>query len=243
MKQLLVNTTLCSGNSTVLRGKDYHYLCRVRRIKVGETIELKDATSYRYACKVTEIQEDCCYLNVGEQILKNCRSYAIHLYLCLCKGKKTDMMIRQATEAGAQSITLLDSDFSQIKLKDAGQEVPKYERWTKIIREAQQQSGSSVNTVLNSLIGFKDLPEIDETQTAGFFCHQVKMGPSSLSDLKENCNKIHLIIGSEGGLSSKEIEIMKKKGYSSLFLGESVLRAETASLFAMAAIITTMEII
>jgi 16S rRNA (uracil1498-N3)-methyltransferase len=242
VKQLLVETSLSQEESVTLTGKEYHYLCRVRRVKVGEVIELKDSSEKRYNCRIVEIKEDSCLIEVGELIQSHIRPYDIHLYLCLCKGKKTDLMIRQATETGVRSITLLDSDFSQVKLKEESREDHKYERWRKIIKEAQQQSGSSINTTLNPLIEFKDLPEIQSDHTIGFFCHQEKLGPSQLADLGKGYNDIHMIIGSEGGLSSGEIEIMKKKGYSSLFLGDNVLRAETASLFALAAIMTTMEI-
>ncbi|MDA3955493.1 16S rRNA (uracil(1498)-N(3))-methyltransferase [Oceanispirochaeta sp.] len=243
MKQLLVAGKLSTGKKETLRAEEFHYLCRVRRSKKGESIELSDSTSTRYSCKISEIMEDCCIIEIGEILERKVRPYSIHLYLCLCKGKKQDLMIRQATEAGSDSITLLDSTYSQVKYVKGSKEDHKYDRWRKIIKEAQQQSGSSVNTILKPFISFQDLPEIQNNRSSGFFCHQEKMGENSLDELKNNCDEIHLVIGSEGGLSTSEIEIMKNKGFSSLYLGESVLRAETASLFALAVLIATMEII
>ena len=176
MKQLLVNTVLSPGKTVIMKGDDYHYLCHVRRIKTRETIELKDSTGNRYSCCIKEIHEKDCLIDVGEQILTTCRPYAIHLYLCLCKGNKTDLMIRQATEAGADSITLLDSDYSQVKVREENRQDHKYERWRKIIKEAQQQSGSSINTSLNPLTSFMNLPEIQDPQNAGFFLSSGKNG-------------------------------------------------------------------
>ncbi len=52
---------------------------------------------------------------------------------------------------------------------------------------------------------------------------------------------VSLVIGSEGGLAPEEIEILEEKGFSSLFLGDNVLRAETASIFALASVISCLE--
>jgi len=41
---------------------------------------------------------------------------------------------------------------------------------------------------------------------------------------------LFFIVGPEGGLSQKEIDESKEKGFVSVFLGERILRAETASL-------------
>jgi 16S rRNA (uracil1498-N3)-methyltransferase len=238
VKQFICSQEISPGQTLTLKNDDYHYLCRVRRAEKGDILELTDPASLRYHAMMIEIRDDECDLLVEEEIEADTRKYGLHLYLCLCKGKKQDMMIRQAVEAGVNSITLVDSQHSQVKF--SGDETHKYDRWRKIIREARQQSGSPVNTVLNELISFEDLPDIDSGNW-GIFCHQDKMGESPLSQMN-SAQEIHLLIGSEGGLSEKEIEIMQKKGFSSLFLGYNVLRAETASIFALGTIISCMEL-
>ncbi|MDC7233259.1 MAG: RsmE family RNA methyltransferase [Spirochaetales bacterium] len=240
MKQFICNQQLTPGETVTLTGEEFHYLCRVRRMQSGDSLELSDSDSTRFTGTLTAIREEECDLLVKEELLFNQRDYAIHLYLCLCKGKKQDLMIRQAVEAGVSSITLLNSRYSQVKL--SGNEKSKFDRWQKIIKEARQQSGSSVNTGLRELISFDELPDAGE-DSMGLFCHQEKLAASPLSEMKtRKIREIHLIIGSEGGLADSEIEIMKKKGYSSLFLGHNVLRAETASIFALGTIISSMEL-
>lgn len=243
MKQFVCDQKLHPGMTVSFKDQEHHYLCRVRRSSVDDILELSDSDSTRYKARILEIREHDCDILVEEQLTSQSRSYEIHLYLCLCKGKKLDVMIRQAVEAGVNSITFMDSRYSQVKFN--GSETHKYERWNKIVTEARQQSGSPVNTILNKLIGFKELPDIDpDSENRGFFCHQVKMEDNPLSDLKKtSVKRIHLLIGSEGGLSDSEIEIMQKKGFSSLFLGYNVLRAETASIYALGTIISCMELI
>lgn len=243
MKQFVCSQKLIQGQTVTLRNSEYHYLCRVRRSSKDDILELSDTESNRYRARILDIRDDECDLLVEEELNSESRNYKIHLYLCLCKGKKLDIMIRQAVEAGVNSITLMDSRFSQVKFN--GSEAHKYERWRKIITEARQQSGSAVSTELNELISFSDLPDLKQKPDCrGIFCHQVKMEESPLTQMHSaSVNEVHLVIGSEGGLSDNEIEIMQKKGFSSLFLGYNVLRAETASIFALGTIISCMELI
>jgi len=244
VKQLLVEGILTTGQQKILTGRDFHYLCRVRRARKGDLIELRDETSSRFTGTVIAINEETCTIDIGNSIETDRREYSIHLYLCLCKGKKLDLMIRQATEAGADSITLLDSRFSQVTMPRGEKENIKYDRWRKIIKEASQQSGSIIKTTLKPLIGFDEIPRIKDPGTVGFFCHQEKIGSNRLSERRNTLtSEVHLIIGSEGGLSHEEINDLTERGFSSLYLGNNVLRAETASIFAIATIIATMELI
>ena len=244
MKQFLINEEARSGSKITLKGEEYHYLCRVRRLKPGAVLEVTDSLSRQFTAELTAVQEDSCELLIKEELESaGAREYSIHLYLCLCKGKKTDTMIRQAVEAGVDWITLVDSRFSQVKI--TGDSTGKFERWRKIIKEARQQSGSTVDTQLQGLIGFDKLPvPVKEMGEWGFFCHQERLSENPLAELqKEKGKSIHILIGSEGGLAQEEIDIMIKKGFSPLFLGYNVLRAETASIFALGTIITCMEYI
>jgi 16S rRNA (uracil1498-N3)-methyltransferase len=240
MKQFILGERLIENSQITLDGDDFHYLCRVRRSGAGDSVVFRDREGSLFSAEMVSVSEDSCTLMIKELLSSSVRNYDIHLYLCLCKGKKQAAMIRQAGEAGVKSITLLDSRFSQVRF--SGKEENKYERWRKIIREAQQQSGSGIQTELRPLIPFEDLPGIEEESSVAFFCHQEALGGSGLAMLhNKEIREISLVIGSEGGLAPEEIKIMLEKGFSSLYLGDNVLRAETASIFALGAVISHME--
>lgn len=240
MKQFILTKRLTEHSEITLNGNDFHYLCRVRRSCAGDSMVLRDREGSLFKAEMSSVTEDRCTLKIKEALSSSVREFDIHLYLCLCKGKKQDTMIRQAVEAGVKSITLLDSRFSQVRF--SGKEDNKYERWRKIIREARQQSGSGIQTELHPLIPFEDLPRIENKSAVAYFCHQEAMGGSGLAMLhNEGIRNVSLVIGSEGGLAPDEIKIMLKKGFSSLYLGDNVLRAETANVFALGAVISHME--
>ena len=48
--------------------------------------------------------------------------------------------------------------------------------------------------------------------------------------------RIVVLVGPEGGLSEKEQKITEKCGYKAVFLGENVLRVETAAIGLLAAV-------
>ncbi len=161
----------------------------------------------------------------------------IILCQCLPKGKKMDLIVRQATEAGVSVIQPLMSEFSIVKY-DSKSWKGKHERFMKIVREAFQQSGSKTLPEVREPVSLTSL-EIDEKNEIGLFFHQKSIENISLHQYLFTVPlKIKLIIGPEGGLSDKEIACLKEKNFKPVFLGENVLRTETAALYAAAAVKT-----
>ena len=52
---------------------------------------------------------------------------------------------------------------------------------------------------------------------------------------------VAIIIGPEGGFSEKEVEEASKLGYTSVSLGKRILRAETATFYALSVIANRLE--
>jgi len=194
--------------------------------------------------EIREISDVSCSISVLSQIRTNGTRQNIQLCCCLPKGKKLDLIIRQATEAGISQIIPLYSDHSLIKYDKESDVRKKMDRWEKIIREALQQSGSPVLTKISAPIPVASLPVLDTSRERGFFCHQEKLQRNSLNDLISGTpDTVRIIIGPEGGLSEKEVQLLSDRGYSPLYLGDNVLRTETACLFATAAVITLLELL
>ena len=68
------------------------------------------------------------------------------------------------------------------------------------------------------------------------------------ANFKNKINKIKkgerlaVMIGPEGGFSSKEVEIASENGYRKISLGRRILRAETACFYALSVIAYTLEL-
>ena len=73
------------------------------------------------------------------------------------------------------------------------------------------------------------------------FFHQDVLDNGTLHEyLSSSPPRISLIIGSEGGLSDRETDVLRGKKYKSVYLKTNVLRAETAALYEVSAVQTIL---
>lgn len=229
-----------------LGGDDFHYLCHVKRLSTGDALRAKDRSSGKeYLLTLLEVSHNTCRFSIDKRIeIADSSRREIWLFQCLPKGKKMDLVTRQATEAGAKMIVPIESDHSLVKLATPKDREAKKVRWEKIIREALQQSGSPTLTEIEEPQPFNRLEKFTAQGGLGFFCHQEPLAEGKiLPILKESPSEapIGLVIGPEGGLSAKEVDNLKKWGYDSLYFGDNVLRTETASLYGISAINTILR--
>lgn len=239
MKQFILPASFDGSSSVLLDEKDTHYLKNVLRVKVGAELKCTASDGSVWRGIVSRFDEDGCTLELfpaGTDAEKDAstgsRNTQVVLYQSLIKGKNMDLIIRQAVEAGVAAVVPVETEYSQIRLKDFKNEKP--ERWQRIIKEAMQQSGTSIHTTIETMIKVDDIPAVSSDET-GLFFHQSPMERKSIHQyLDGHFKKVSLFIGPEGGLSQKDIEILEAKGFKPVYLGENILRAETAAIYATA---------
>ena len=239
MKQFILPASFDGSSSVLLDEKDTHYLKNVLRVKVGAELKCTAPDGSVWRGIVSRFDDAGCTLELfpaGTDAEKDAcggsQSTRIILYQSLIKGKNMDLIIRQAVEAGVAAVVPVETEYSQIRLKDFKNEKP--DRWQRIIKEAMQQSGTSIHTTVETMIKVEDIPPVSPDET-GLFFHQCPMEKKSIHQhLDGHFKKVFLFVGPEGGLSKKDIEILEKKGFKPVYLGENILRAETAALYATA---------
>ncbi len=235
-----------SGQFLDVTGKDYHYLVRVRRVKVGEQIPGTDGRGASWRCTVLKIGPSSLRLQLEETPDPPLSpQLSIRLIQCLPKAKKMDLIVRQATEAGLQRLIPVFSHYSQVRYSSDVQETErKLERWQRIAREALQQSGAAVVPIIESPRELQALLEELHDPVDGevrLFFHQNREGSDTLHGCLSKIPKIiTLVVGPEGGLAEKEIDLLRRKRFVPITFGHTVLRAETAALYALAAVQTVI---
>ncbi len=239
MKQFVLPSSFDGSFSVLLDEKDTHYLKNVLRVKVGAELKCTAPDGSVWRGIVSRFDEDGCTLELfpaGTEAERDAytgsQSTQVILYQSLIKGKNMDLIIRQAVEAGVAKVVPVESEYSQIRLKDFKDGKP--DRWQRIIKEAMQQSGTSIHTTVETMIKVDGIPPVSPDETALFF-HQSPMERKSIHQyLDGRFKRVSLFVGPEGGLSKKDIEILEAKGFKPVYLGENILRAETAALYATA---------
>ena len=243
MKHFLLSVPPNSGGMIHLYEKDYHYLVRVRRLKPGMCFDAilpgGEETQIRVLSTVDNILIGEC-LGETKQLLPK-QASPIALFQGLPKGAKMDLIIRQAAECGVSFIAPFESEYSEVHLKKdvSG----KLERWERVIREARQQSGSAVETVIRAPCKFDSLLESWNSlkkqyrRPLGILLHQEPLEKGSFHGYLGNYpDFVALAVGPEGGFSPKEVPQFLEAGFKPLIMGNTILRTETAALYGTAAL-------
>jgi 16S rRNA (uracil1498-N3)-methyltransferase len=251
MKRFILPVPPDSRGLIRLVDQDFHYLARVRRLREGAFFDaaLPDGSPVRVL--VLSLADNCL---VGEclpgELIDETALPPIILFQAMPKGAKLDLIVRQAAEGGIAEIRPFVSAYSVPRL--AGKADPtggasgRVERWRRIVKEARQQSGSSTATEIAAPCGVEELLAYWETlkqrfrRPRGIILHPLSDGPLAKGSfhgyLYDDPDLVVLAVGPEGGFSPEELARFAAAGFKPLVIGNTILRTETASLYAAAAV-------
>jgi 16S rRNA (uracil1498-N3)-methyltransferase len=249
MKQFLLNSKPDKNGQLRFEGGDYRYLARVRRLTPGEYFPaLLPGAADSVSVRVLSVDNHVLIGEISDEkpvgaepsVSKN-NLTPIFLFQSLPKGEKMDLIIRQAAEVGIEQIVPFMSEFSAIKnIKNTGL---KFTRWERIIKEARQQSGSLTPTVIrqplsiDGLFAFWEEIHTQNPGVLGLLFHHLPLAKTSLHGyLYKKPEIVALAIGPEGGFSDSEAQRFMAAGFKPLTIGDTILRTETAALYAQAAV-------
>jgi len=246
MKQFVLSCVPDERGRVVLRGGDYRYLVRVRRLAPGESFPALLPDGSKVGVRVCSVDGSRLVGEVVREVGSPSETASdsippIVLFQALPKGEKMDLVVRQAAEGGISEIVPFESEFSDAKI--GGRAGNKFARWERIVREARQQSGSARATVVRSPTTadglFRRWEEIRAQRPGaiGLLFHHLPLAKTSLHGyLDGNSDAVVLAIGPEGGFSNSEVERFLSAGFRPFTIGDTILRTETAALYAQAAI-------
>ena len=227
-------------NQVILDEDDVFHLTRVMRCKVGQQIEVVDEANV-YLADI--ISAKPLVIVVNKKIRENNElPNEITLVTALIKGDKLDFVLQKATELGVSEIVLLETKRTVVKIKKEDR-LNKIARFNKILKEAAEQSKRTRIPALYRVLDVKRLKQVDAD--IKIIAYEGMEGPSTsftkmVNKIKPG-KKVSVVIGPEGGFTEGEIEIAEKFGYTKVSLGKRILRAETASIYALSVIANKLE--
>ena len=213
------------NNKIFLYDDDYHHVSKVMRMEIGEHIEaVHNNCVYECIIKSNDFKDI--------EILREIQSYnnniEITLVIPLLKEQKMDFVLQKATELGVSKIVPFYAERSIVKNIQEKEE-KKIIRWTRICKEASEQSKRNTIPIVTSI------KKIDELNVEGvkLVCSTCEKNENLKLFLQSQniCDKITIVIGPEGGLSSNEEQKLNNMGYKSVTLGDRIMRVETVPIF------------
>ncbi|MEO0024641.1 MAG: hypothetical protein RL196_1082 [Actinomycetota bacterium] len=246
--ELAQNSSLVAGGSATVDSSDAKHAISVRRMRVGEAIQLTDGQGLRLRGAVSAIESSTMQVAVSEVIREQQPELAITLVQALAKGDRDELAIQAATELGAMAFVPWQAERS-ISRWDATKAAKGVDRWQSIVSEAAKQSLRVFDPKVNEPVSSKQLANriqdgslgmalvLDPTASLGLVDLLAKLsGSTSVSSAFGLQREISLIVGPEGGISDAELQSFESAGAHRVRLGSEILRTSTAGVAAIAAI-------
>ena len=222
-----------------ITGGDAHHLARVMRAQIGDVITVVDAAGQAAEMAVTALTRDAVHLRMQRVLPAETEGREVVLVQALLKGEKMDFVVQKAAELGAVCVCPIVTEHVVVRY-DAKKAAAKAARWQKIADEAAKQCGRRtlmrVAPVVSLTELLRDPAYIGAADTVTVFCYEQQEERQSMRTVLggTEARRVTLIVGAEGGFSPAEAAAVTAAGGQSVSLGHRILRAETASLTALA---------
>jgi len=227
-----------SGNRAVLVGAHADHLAGVLRARVGQEFEVVAGASVRRGT-VTSIDRNKIEFELGEEIPAAAAANVVVL-LSIFKFDRMEWAIEKCTELGVSRIVPVISRRTESHLASAA--AKRVERWQRIARQASEQARRDSAPSISSPKKLKEVLalEVDtrivlaETEHGTLLKEVIACHPAGAD--------VALAFGPEGGWTDAELEMFSAAGWIAASLGNTILRAETAAIAAVAVIVSEMQL-
>ena len=234
MHRFFVSTESMSGGRVSLEGGTAAQIARVLRGRPGDTVVVLDGSGMEYRVVLQSVSVERV---VGEVVDSGmCEGepgVEITLYQAIIKGDKFEYVLQKGTELGVSAFVPIVCERSIPNARRWGK--GRYERWRTIATEAAEQSGRGRVPRIEAPVRLGEACE--KHVGAGVVPWEMEKSYSLRQALGQvKGRRIGIFVGPEGGLTSDEVGLATANGIRPVTLGRRILRAETASVAAIAAV-------
>lgn len=225
--------TSIDGETVTLTGDSHSHLAYAMRSRVGDKVVLC-CDKIDYNCEIIRITKNETIVKVGSyQPVTTEPDIQVTLYPAILKGDKMEFVVQKCTELGINEIRPFVSQNCECRVTAV-----RVDRLKKIAEEASKQCGRGIIPNISDVIDFSTLiQELSSYDLVVFPYENAK--DNDLKTYLRNSkggNKIAIVVGSEGGFKSEEAEKINALGIQSVSLGSRIMRAETASVAVLSAL-------
>ena len=208
----------------------------VLRVKNTEEIVLFNGNGKAYPALPEVLEKRRASVRIlREETTDNESPLNITLVQAVSAAERMDFTLQKSVELGVAEIRPVISERCVVRLSGERAE-KRVARWQEIVVSACEQSGRNIVPKVLPLTTYvqalQQLPQ--ETTKLLMSLNRAQ----NLSDVQPQSGKVVFMVGPEGGWTEKEEQQAFDAGFQSVTLGKRVLRTETASLAAIAAMQT-----
>ena len=248
MQRYFINQVIQSVGEIISVPKEQeHHMVKVMRMNIEECCEIVDEKEELYIAKLIQISPlELAIEEHKEQQVE--LPIDVTIFVGLSKGDKLETIVQKATELGVHTIVPVEMKRNMVKwTKDKSQK--KIERLQKIAQEAAEQSHRLRVPKVLELMTLKESVGLAKQSTKALVAFEevAKEGEAAvlvqtLTSLQKG-DSIAFYFGPEGGFDIQEIDYLYRQEIHSCALGPRILRAETAPMYALAAVSYHFELL
>ncbi len=224
------------NNIFSLSGDDYFHISRSLRMRTGEEISVCYGGK-NYLCRLSDITSDCAYARIVSELCSGEPSIDVTLFQALPKSDKLEQIIQKSVELGVKNIVPVMTKRC-VARPERSQFESRLKRYQKISEAAAKQSGRGIIPEVSGIISFEECISRLKDFDLSLILYEKEGGKRLSRTDFSGASSIALIVGSEGGFERDEAEAANNAGAERIWLGERILRCETAPLAALAVIMS-----
>jgi 16S rRNA (uracil1498-N3)-methyltransferase len=232
-----------AGERVVVDGDEGFHAANVRRIRVGEELDVGDGAGVIAHCVVEDVAKGRLEARLTTRRTVDPPIPTVTVVQALPKSERSELAVELATEAGADAFLAWQSERCVARWDGAAKVDKGLRRWQAVARSAARQSRRPyIPTVASVLSGADLVGAVGAAVDSGavvLALHESATGPLTAPPMTtrlEQAAAVFLLVGPEGGISDGEIAALTGAGATAVRLGPSVLRTSTAAAVALGAL-------
>lgn len=250
MPKFFVKDEQIKKDEIIILGQDVNHIKKVLRAKQGDELQICNSQNgENFLCEIQDLEKDNIICKIKQKIKEHVESNIdITVFQGLPKSDKMEYIIQKSVELGVHDITPVEMKRCVVKL-DEKDKIKKIARWQKISEVAAKQCGRDIIPKINNVINIQNIcnliPKFDILLVA-YENERKNALKENLIKCKDHYSKnkkikIGVVIGPEGGLEEKDVELLKDNGAKIITLGKRILRTETVALNILSIIMYELE--
>lgn len=219
-----------SAERAALTGAHAAHLARTLRARVGQQFEVACGDEVRQAT-ISSVSDERVEFTLGDAV-QTAEAVPLTLLLAVFKFDRMEWAIEKCTELNVTTIIPLITRRTEKHLALAADK--RVERWRRIAREAAEQSRRAAVPEIRGAIKLQDALRSDSALRIVLAESEREIELVEVLCAAEPLRSVALAIGPEGGWTGEEVRMLTGEGWIAAGLGETILRAETAAIAAVA---------
>lgn len=226
------------GDVVLLDGTEGRHAATVRRIGVGERLDLADGAGMLCHAEVIAVRGQALDARVVDRVVVPRPQPRVTVVQALAKGDRDERAVETMTEVGVDLIVPWQAARSIVRW-DAARADKGVARWTVTAREASKQARrpwlAEVAPVETTAEVVERLRAAVDAGGLAVVLHEV--AAAGLGELVVPLlADVVLVVGPEGGITDEELGVFEEAGAATRRLGPTVLRTSTAGTVAAAVV-------